>query len=142
MPGEPVSIHLHHHTVTADEIDHQGHVSNVRYLDWMQQAAIGHSSTVGWPPEAYTQIGAGWVARRHEIDYLRAAQLGQAVTVHTWVERMDRLSSVRRYKIVLDEDDTVIARAMTKWAFIDLETGKPQRVPTDVVDAYPIVVSS
>ena len=142
MAGGPVRIHLHHHTVGSDEIDHQGHVNNVRYLDWMQAAAIGHSSALGWPPDAYAAIGAGWVARRHGIDYLRAAEAGQAVTVRTWVERMARLTSVRRYEILLDKNDTMLARAMTQWAFINLKTGKPQRVPANVAAAYPVVASS
>jgi acyl-CoA thioester hydrolase len=46
-------IYLHRHVVRAEEIDPLGHVNNVAYVQWMQDAAIAHSSVQGWPMARY-----------------------------------------------------------------------------------------
>ena len=50
-------------TVPPDAIDELGHVSNLRYIAWMQEVAIQHSAARGWPVERYLQGGGcGWCA--------------------------------------------------------------------------------
>ena len=43
-----------------DEIDEHGHANNVRYVAWMQSAAVAHSSAQGWTPQRYRELGSGW----------------------------------------------------------------------------------
>lgn len=45
-------------SVPADAIDEPGHASNLKYLAWMQDIAIRHSSAQGWPVERYLENGA------------------------------------------------------------------------------------
>lgn len=129
------------HTVCPGEIDAQGHANNVEYLKWMQDAALAHSAAQGWPAERYLQIGGGWVARRHTIDYDRPAFEGEAILVRTWVAGFRKVTSVRRYEIVRRESDeeTVIVRGETTWAFVDLQSHRPRRIPDDVASAFEIV---
>ena len=61
------AIFAHHHRVRTDEIDEQGHVNNLRYLAWMQTAAIAHSAAQGWTGQRYRDLGSGWVVRSHFI---------------------------------------------------------------------------
>ena len=55
------------------DIDGLGHVSNLVYLRWVLDAALAHSTAKGLDEAAYKARGQGWVVRRQEIDYLRAA---------------------------------------------------------------------
>jgi len=41
-------IYEYRHLVTAEEIDGLGHVNNVIYLKWLQDAAVAHSTANGW----------------------------------------------------------------------------------------------
>jgi acyl-CoA thioester hydrolase len=120
-------------------IDGQGHASNLEYLRWMQDAAVAHSAAQGWPPERYLEIGAGWVVRSHWIEYLQPAFAGDEVTVFTWVADFRKVRSLRKYKIVREVDEAVLARAETDWAFIGLEHRVPRRVPRELVEAFIIV---
>ncbi|MFV8754026.1 acyl-CoA thioesterase [Nannocystaceae bacterium ST9] len=131
------AIHEHHHDVGADEIDELGHVGNVHYLAWLMRAATAHSGARGWPWERYRELGAAFVVRRHELDYLRSAMLGDRVLVRTWVATIARASSVRAYE-VLRADQTLL-RATTTWAFIDLRSGSPRRIPRELVEAFEVV---
>ncbi|MBC8069429.1 MAG: acyl-CoA thioesterase [Deltaproteobacteria bacterium] len=111
----------------AADIDEQDHVSNLVYLRWVLDAARAHSDARGWDRAAYLELGAAWFVRRHEIDYLRAARLGATITVTTWVESWKRASCVRCTEIT--SDGSLLARASTTWALVELASGRPTRVP-------------
>jgi acyl-CoA thioester hydrolase len=135
-------IYDHHHAVADDEIDTQGHVNNVAYVEWMQAAALAHCAAQGWPGERYHNLGCGWVARSHHIEYRQPALPGQNVIVRTWVATMTRVTSIRRYRILRADDGEILATAETKWAFIDSATGRPRRIPDEVAGAFQIPSSA
>jgi acyl-CoA thioester hydrolase len=126
-------------TVPPEAIDALGHVNNLEYLRWTQDVATAHSAAQGWTLERYTDLGKGWVVRRHEIEYLRPAFAGEALRLVTWVAAMRRSSSPRRYLFYRRVDDTVVARAETVWAFVDFATGAPARIPPELAGAFEAV---
>jgi acyl-CoA thioester hydrolase len=130
-------IYLHEHTVHADEIDPLGHANNVAFVQWMQDAAIAHSTAQGWPMGRYREIGMAWVVRRHTVEYLLPAMEGERIVVRTWVADMQRVTSRRRYEILSGE--RLLARAETNWAFIKTSDGKLTRVPENVVSSFILV---
>jgi acyl-CoA thioester hydrolase len=133
------AIFEYEHTVTADEIDALDHASNVAYVEWMQAAALAHSTALGWPADRYLALGLGWVVRAHAIEYLQPALVGDEVIVRTWVATMRKATSLRRYKICRKSDGEILATAETRWAFIDYATRQPARVPSEVAEAFPVV---
>ncbi|MFV2066219.1 MAG: acyl-CoA thioesterase [Pirellulales bacterium] len=133
------AVFCYRHTIEQNEIDGQGHVNNLVYLKWMQEAAIGHSSAQGWPSHRYRELGAGWVVRTHTIDYLQPAFADQQIEVLTWVASFKKIRSERRYKIVRSEDRQVLAKAATLWAFIDLDNRQPCRIPRELVESFQLV---
>jgi len=135
---EPQTVFEYKRIVQPDEIDGLGHANNVAYVQWMQEAAIAHSAALGWPGSRYREHGAGWVVRRHQIEYLHPAGAGDVVLVRTWVATMDRTRSLRRYQIVRQSDGKLLARAETLWAFVDYATGPVRRIPEEIAQAYPV----
>ena len=133
------AIYHHHHQVIASEIDELHHANNASYVNWMQAAAIAHSTAQGWPSERYWDASVAWVARSHKIDYVQPAFEGDALIIRTWVADMQRVSSLRKYEIMRASDDTLLARAETRWAFVRLDTRKPTRIPADVQADFEIV---
>lgn len=120
-------------------IDVNGHVSNVAYVEWMQQIAIEHSEAAGWPLARYVEIGAGWVVRSHFIEYLRPAFAGDLVGMHTWVPRFDQRAAPRRSLFVRVSDGRILARAETQWVFVALSTGRRRALPPELVAAFAVV---
>jgi len=129
-------IFEHPHTVGVEEIDQQGHANNVAFVAWMQEAALAHSAAVGWTAERYRRLGMGWVARRHRIEYLRPALAGEEIIVQTHVAEMKKVTSTRLYRIVRRADGALLAHAETNWAFVNSITGRPTRIPTEIVEAF------
>jgi acyl-CoA thioester hydrolase len=136
------AVYFHRHTVHDDEIDELGHANNAAYVTWMQTAAVAHSTAQGWSTERYRQACFAWVARSHKIDYLQPAFAGDELLVRTWVADMQRVSSLRRYEIIREQDNQVLARAETRWAFIHWESRKPTRIPAEVSQNFTVVESN
>ena len=127
------------HTITVSpvpaDIDELDHVSNLVYLRWVLEVALSHSAALGWDHAAYRRLGAVFVVRRHEIDYLAQVVLGDEVRVTTWVESWKQVSCVRKTELARARDGVVVARASTTWAFIDY-AGKPRRIPPELIELF------
>ena len=119
----------------AADVDGLGHVSNIAYVRWIQEAAVAHSAAVGLDFEAYRRLGAVFLVRRHEIDYLAPVLGGEEVALTTHVETF-RGASSERHTAVVAGGDRRVARAVTTWAFVSLESGRPTRIPDDVLAAF------
>ena len=122
--------------IPAAAIDELGHVSNVTYIAWMQEVAIQHSAARGWPVERYLQSGYVWVVRSHFVTYLRPAFEGETIELQTWVAKIKALSSLRKYRVLRPNDQTLLAEAETNWVFVELKTGRPCRIPDDLRTAF------
>lgn len=117
-------------TVAPEDIDELNHVNNIVYLRYVQDAAIGHWKTV--PQEIASQII--WMARRHEIDYLKQAFLGEALVAKTWVDDFVGVKSIRHCEILRGED--ILARSVTHWISIDAQTLRPKRITEEIVKQF------
>jgi acyl-CoA thioester hydrolase len=133
------AIYEHRLTVPPEAIDGQGHVNNLEYVRWMQEAALAHSAAQGWPSARYRELGAGWVVRSHKIEYLQAAFAGDQIVVYTWVADFRKIRSLRKYKMVRLGDGATVAEAETDWAFIGYEQRVPRRIPSEVSEAFLVV---
>jgi acyl-CoA thioester hydrolase len=129
-------IYLKRFIVPDDAMDRQGHVNNLAYVAWMQDVAIEHSAAAGWPMERYLALGAGWVVRSHFVEYLRPVIGGQRMAIYTWVPEFTQRSTPRRYFFVREDDRQLVARAETRWVFVDLTTGRRRALPNDLLTAF------
>lgn len=117
-------------TVAPEDIDELNHVNNIVYLRYVQDAAIGHWKTV--PQEIASQII--WMARRHEIDYLKQAFLGEALVAKTWVDDFVGVKSIRHCEIMRGEE--VLARSITHWISLNAQTLRPKRITEEIVKQF------
>ena len=127
--------YIYQHTVTAEEIDELDHAGNYHYIKWMQHAAVAHSSANGWSPQRYIELGSGWVARSHEITYLKPAFDGDSLDIKTWVANLRSVVSLRCYEISRTNGE-VLAEAQTEWVFVNYARNKPVRIPFEVSSCF------
>ncbi len=138
MGASPGARNVFAHEIVVDEmhIDRFGHSNNVVILQWIQDVAEAHSASVGFPVAAYERLGAAFVVRRHEIDYLRPSVRGERLLVRTWVDSARGVSCGRATEITSIKDRRVVATAMTTWVFAELATLRLVRIPDDVRVAF------
>lgn len=125
-------------TAAPTDIDELAHVNNLVYVRWVQDVAVAHSKALGWDGPAYQRLGASWVVRRHELDYVQPVLEGERVVLATWVEAIRGASSVRRTRMTRVRDGAVVCRATTTWAFVDLARGRLAKIPDELRQAFPI----
>ena len=133
MSEEPYSeVHEWELSVPEGVIDENGHVNNVAYVQWMQDVAIRHFTELGGE-ELMQRFGATWVARSHQVEYLRPVFAGEILLVRTWVAGMEKARSMRRYEFT--KEGTIVARGATDWVLIDGASGRPKRIPDEMKEA-------
>jgi acyl-CoA thioester hydrolase len=121
--------------VPAEVVDAHRHVNNVAYVQWMQDAAIGHAEACGGTRLAQ-ELGGSWFVRMHRIEYLKPAFLNDEIAVLTWVADWRKVRSLRRYRFIRNE--TVLAEGETDWVFVDAATGRPKPITGEIVTAFGI----
>jgi acyl-CoA thioester hydrolase len=121
--------------VLPEDIDMLGHVNNVVYLRWVQEAAIAHWSAIAPQDDQDKLI---WVVRRHEIEYKRPALPGDTVLVHTWIGSASRLEFDRHTEIVNASTLRILALARTVWCPLDRKSGRPVDVSPDIRELFSV----
>ena len=126
-------VFTHEIVAPADAIDELGHVNNAVWVRWIQEVALAHWYSVADPAHQDDYI---WVVVRHEIDYLRPAFEGEVLIGRTWVGEAPKGARFDRHMEFVGEDGKVRVRATTQWAIIDKASGRPIRVPAEVVAPF------
>jgi acyl-CoA thioester hydrolase len=123
--------------VAPRDIDAYEHVNNAVYLTWLDLAAWSHSTELGVSPDHCRQLRRGMAAHRIEIDYARAAVLGDRIEVGTWIVEGDaRLRVVREFQVRHALSAETLARARTIYVCVNLDTGRATRMPPLFIEAY------
>lgn len=128
------SIYTKNITIPQTAIDENGHVNNVTYVQWMQDIAVEHYSSIGGIEAQGPD--ATWVVREHKVEYLLPAFAGEEMEIRTWVENIRRVRSLRKYEFVRKADGKTLVKGETDWVFMDVKTGSPQAVPAEVVKIF------
>lgn len=133
-----LQIHRYEFTVPKEAEDQNGHVNNVEYLRWIQDAAVQHSELTGCT-QATNVAGATWVIRTHKIEYLKPAFAGDRVVVQTWVVNFRRVQSLRKYRIIRPADKALLAEGETDWVFVDAQKGTLRSIPKEVKASFELL---
>ena len=120
-------------TAADEDIDELGHVNNAAWVRWIQDMATAHWHALAAPEHKDIYV---WLVVRHEIDYLRSVGPGETVTGRTWVGDAPKGARFDRHVEFVGADGKPRVRARTTWAIIDKASGRPIRVPPEVVAPF------
>jgi acyl-CoA thioester hydrolase len=132
--AEP-AVYKYQFVINQDVIDRNGHVNNVTYVQWMQDAAVSHSRAV-LKKGIYSDIKSTWFARSHHIEYLSPAFAEDTIEVQTWLADCRRVRCRRKYRFVRISDNKLVAQGETDWVFVSTEDGKPKSIPDEIRNAF------
>jgi acyl-CoA thioester hydrolase len=123
--------------VQWSDVDPTGHVNNAVYLSYLEDCAIRDAVFRGWPVQRMIEEGGfAIVARRYRIEYRGQALLDEELEVSTWVAEVKRVTAVRHYAIRRVADGALLTRARALWVWVDVETGRPVRIPRNFVEDF------
>ena len=122
--------------VLPEHIDLLGHVNNVLYVQWMQDVATAHIEQLGLGLAQYLQLKHAMVAVEHHVQYRKAAFEGEDLILRTWLDDLNTLYSFRQYVFYRPKDQGILFVGQTKWACIEIESGRPKRMSPSFTQAY------
>ena len=106
-------------------------VHNIAYLRFIEIARtlLAEELGLGLAQMAATQRYP--VVVRTEIDYRRAAKLGDRLAVEGWLDQLERVRFWCAFRIVREADQTLIAECRQMLAIIQMPEAKLLRLPED-----------
>ena len=119
VPGGHYPVH-----VRFSDVDVYGHVNNVKYFEYFQEARIQLTVAQGG------DLGDGYhlVVAQTDVDYRRPILFrAEPYDCRTWVSRIGTSSMV--FESVVSDGDEVLARARVVGVCMDSATGRPTPVP-------------
>jgi acyl-CoA thioester hydrolase len=124
-PNHPFEVKIN---VYPNDIDQLGHVNNVVYLRWVQDAAEAHWNILA---PIGLQKELAWVVLRHEINYHKPGFLNDNIVAKTWVGETEGFRSVRFVEIYNDKG-VLLVSASTTWCLIDPSSGRPKKITAEI----------
>jgi acyl-CoA thioester hydrolase len=120
--------------VRSYEIDQNGHVNNAVYLNYAEALTVEHAEASGYGRAWCEAHGGAWVVRRHEIEYVRPARMGDELELTVRVELVRGVRGVRSTTIERAADGALVTRVHSEWVWVRLADGRPARVPPELVE--------
>lgn len=116
--------HVYEFKIRFGDIDSQGHVNNVKFLGYLEDARL--EMFHGDPVRKGEEPVRGMVIARHEIDYLRPLlPTVYPIRVETWVTEVRAASFKLAYEI--RDDEQVFAAATSTLVAFDPENNRMRR---------------
>ena len=106
-------------------------VHNIAYLRFIEVARTLLAEQLGLGLASMAETQKYPVVVRTEIDYRRAAKLGDKLTIEGWLDRLERVRFWCAFKIIRPSDETLIAECRQMLAIIQMPEAKLLRVPDD-----------
>ncbi len=111
------------------DTDCGGVVSNIAYLRFIEIARTYLSEEVGLGLVQMAEKQTYPVVVRTEIDYRRAAKLGDRLVIEGWLDQIDRARFWCGFRITRPKDELLIAKCRQMLALIEMPSGKLLRLP-------------
>jgi len=117
------------------DTDCGGVVHNIAYLRFIEIARTLLAEQLGLALSDMAATQKYPVVVRTEIDYRRAAKLGDRLTIEGWLDQLERVRFWCAFRIVRNADDALIAECRQTLALIQMPSAKLLCLP-DSWDRY------
>ena len=104
-------------------------------LDYFQDCSTFQSEDLGVGIEPLRRMNAMWVINSWQIDIMRLPRMLEHVTIGTIPYECKGFFGKRNF-YMKDEKGDFIAKADTVWTYLNTVTGKPDRIPQEIIDRY------
>ncbi len=123
--------HVYYCPLRWADMDLLGHVNNVVYVDYLQEARVDMLA-VHAPVTGGEELGDGVVVVRHEVEFLRPLVFRpEPVRIEAWVTQIRAAAFTMRYEILDEMPDggrQVYTRAATLLAPYVFSQERPRRI--------------
>ena len=123
--------------VRYSEVGEDTRMTLYSVLNYFQDCSVFHSESVGRGTAVQEELGRAWVLTGWQIEFRRAADLGESIRISTWPHGFRGFVGERNF-LMETLDGEVLACADSSWAYIDVKTGHPVKASEEERAAYPV----
>ncbi len=121
--------------VRFSEVDADQNMMLTSILDYFQDCAVFHGQNAGLDIDELNRMGYAWILSSWQVIVDRYPKFGEEITISTWAYDFKDFYGYRNLKIE-DANGEVVAYANSIWIFMDIQKGRPSRLPERVQTAY------
>ncbi len=126
-------------TVRPDDIDMNNHVHYSKYLDYLLTARyIQMEKDYKMSMEEFLKRGLTWFAKSITLNYKRALKLGDVALVKAQIKEIHGAVVKIDFEIYKKGSDKIYVDGNGEFMLLSVTTGRPQRIPEDVIEKYSI----
>jgi acyl-ACP thioesterase len=116
-------------------MDLERKLTRVALVDYFQDCSTFQSEECGNGLAYLREQGKAWMILSWQIEIARRPVLGERIVTQTWAHEFKAFYGYRNY-VMQAADGETLARANSVWVLMDVETGHPAKVTTDIVRNY------
>ncbi len=121
--------------IRYSECGADGRLTVTSLLNYFQDCSTFQSEDLGIGVKSLHEKGAMWVVNSWQIDILRLPALGEEVETATLPYDIKGFFGKRNF-FMKDSCGAFLAKADSLWTYISDSTGKPERIPEDILNGY------
>lgn len=125
----------HKFYVGLRDINLNNELTNTGFLACLEDVACMHSEIAGYGVLNIEKTKRTWILLNWKIEILKRPKYNETITVKTWSRKIDKYNAFRDFNI-FGTNNELIAKASSKWFFIDIEKGKPIKISDEVAECY------
>ncbi|WP_422485323.1 acyl-[acyl-carrier-protein] thioesterase [Gudongella sp. DL1XJH-153] len=125
-------------TIPYYDTDKEGYIKPENILSYMAETSSWHSDSLGVGFEELSKKDYAWMLLRWEAEILEYPKAKDNVVIGTWTSSFDRFYATREF-VMMDVEENIVAKATTKWVFLDIKRRRPKRIPDEIQKRYSFV---
>ena len=138
---KPMSLYKNEYKVEINHVDFKGDLKLSSLFTYCQDIAGLHAENLGMGRRVlYEEYGVIWVLVRIRVDIIKYPKYRDTITIETWPQEPSRMGFDRDF-LIKDSEGNVLAKAVSTWVVIDIESRKLVR-PKSVFQGYPPVIET
>ncbi len=121
--------------VRYSEVDENCELTWDALIDYFQDCCVAQSEEMGIGITYLSDRRKAWVLNAWQICVDRLPVLNEEIIIETWPYAMKGLFGYRNFRMT-DKEGNCLAYANSIWVFVDLDTGRPLKIPADIIEKY------
>ncbi len=129
------NVYTQKQKVGYSALDERGRMSSVALLFALQEIAIAHADSLGYTLDYLEKEQKGWAVVNWHICVHKIPAYKDVLSLETWCSKCRRLQAERSFSVA-DESGVLVAEAVSRWVYMDLEERKPANITEHMVQQY------
>lgn len=121
--------------VRFSECDRNQKLAYGNIVNYFQDCSNLHSKSIGRDAEFLRGRKKAWIIDFWQIVINDRPSVFEDVKVATWAAGFKGFFGIRNFTMKTEADE-MFACANSYWVYLDMETGRPAKIPQDEIDAY------